>query len=707
MNDTDLVLQLERLYRLLVRWISTTYLPWLRQRWVGGYDAIAQRWQGLLPHQRWFVLAFLMALLTRIWRLDAQSLWLDEGATWAEIHDKSTSVLLTELWSRDAAYPLYHLILKGWVALFGDSEAMLRMPSAIASAFAIATTTLVFERQPQRGFVLLLMATAPFVLWHAQDAKVYALLLAVAAVVLVARPLSPMWWVALVVLPFVHRLGLLMVALSFIVPALHSHGRPRQVFWGTALITGVISVIGIGISIRSKAIIAVPWHNPSGAFADIITRFLFDRRWFDAAFGVPAWAWIIPLLGLLIIGTVTLWRQAQTGRLAAVQLLLFAYVPVLVFGMSYGATPYFDARYAVMSLPAWICIMVQGTDWALRNIRFRGKLYREIRVGRIILICTILINGISLFEPVRGMLSGTPVKEQWREVMTELAHRVTRDDVVVLHPAYAIPLYRYYRRVTPDPLPNPAVFTLFTEGYRGSSLDVNAQREYQRRVFEGQFNQFAHGKSRALLVIAPDHAAQIDPPIRPDSPYGWVGAYFQYPQRSWPCGGVDRFGVSLMCQSFPSMFGKSTAAQPEKPIDTLFADSMHLRGITIRPLGTFYKPNGTIPIELFWEAVAKPARNYSMFIHLCQLCNQPPIAQNDGPPLTGYGDAGKTTTWKIKDPVHDERSIVLPADIAPGNYAIIIGLYDPDGVRVPITSSAQGGIIGGDRLIVATIRVIR
>ncbi|MCX6014650.1 MAG: hypothetical protein NT020_03545 [Chloroflexales bacterium] len=467
MNDTDLVLQLERLYRLLVRWISTTYLPWLRQRWVGGYDAIAQRWQGLLPHQRWFVLAFLMALLTRIWRLDAQSLWLDEGATWAEIHDKSTSVLLTELWSRDAAYPLYHLILKGWVALFGDSEAMLRMPSAIASAFAIATTTLVFERQPQRGFVLLLMATAPFVLWHAQDAKVYALLLAVAAVVLVARPLSPMWWVALIVLPFVHRLGLLMVALSFIVPALHSHGRPRQVFWGTALITGVISVIGIGISIRSKAIIAVPWHNPSGAFADIISRFLFDRRWFDAAFGVPAWAWIIPLLGLLIIGTVTLWRQAQTGRLAAVQLLLFAYVPVLVFGMSYGATPYFDARYAVMSLPAWICIMVQGTDWALRNIRFRGKLYREIRVGRIILICTILINGISLFEPVRGMLSGTPVKEQWREVMTELAHRVTRDDVVVLHPAYAIPLYRYYRRVTPDPLPNPAVFTLFTEGYRG------------------------------------------------------------------------------------------------------------------------------------------------------------------------------------------------------------------------------------------------
>jgi hypothetical protein len=97
MNDTDLVLRLERLYRMLTRWITTTLLPWLRRRWVGGYDTLAERWQGLLPHQRWFVFAFVVALLTRIWRLDAQSLWLDEGATWAEIHDKSAKILLTEL----------------------------------------------------------------------------------------------------------------------------------------------------------------------------------------------------------------------------------------------------------------------------------------------------------------------------------------------------------------------------------------------------------------------------------------------------------------------------------------------------------------------------------------------------------------------------------------------------------------------------------
>jgi len=707
MNDTALVLRLERLYHAFVRWITTVLLPWLRGRWAGGYDEVSQRWQGLLPHQRWFVFAFVAALLTRIWRLDAQSLWLDEGATWAEIHDKSARVLFFELWSRDAAYPLYHLLLKGWVSLFGDGEAMLRMPSAIASAFAVATTTLVFERQPQRGFTLLLMATAPFVMWHAQDAKVYALLMAVVAVVLVARPLSPMWWIALLVLPFVHRLGLLMVALALIVPALQAHGRPRQIFWGASLLAGVIAVMGIGLSIRAKTITAVPWQSPSGAIADMTTRFLFDRRWFERVFGLPAWAWVLPLLGLLLIGSVMLWRQAQDGRLAAVQVLLFAYIPVLVIGVSYGATPYFDARYAVMSLPAWMCIVVQGADWAVHHIRIRGKVYREIRLGRIVLLIAVVINCISLFEPIRGIFSGAPVKEEWRVVMRELANRVTRDDVVVLHPAYAMPMYRYYRRVTPDPLPMPAVFTLFTEGYRGSSQDGTAQREYQRRMFEGQFNNAAKGKSRALLVIAPDHAAQIDPPIRPDSPYGWVGAYFQYPQRTWPCGGVDRYGVSLMCQSFPAAFGTLAAPQPEKVLDTVFGDSLHLRGITIRPIGTFYKPNGTVPITLFWEALTTPARDYRMFIHLCQLCNEPPIAQSDGPPLEGYGDAGRTTTWQIKDPVHDERAIVLPADIEPGQYYLIVGVYDPEGVRLPITSTVQKSKIRDNRLVVATIRVIR
>lgn len=706
-NDTDIVRRIERWYRQLYRWWQQRAVPWLQAHGGRGYALVAERWGATPDAVRWFCFAFVLALASRMFALGAQSLWLDEGATWAEIHDKSLFQLARELVSGDAAYPLYHLILKGWVAVFGDSEAMLRLPSAIASAVAVAATTLLFERQPQRGFVLITMASAPYVFWHAYDAKVYAFVMALVAIVMIARPLSWTWIIALCVLPFMHRLGLLVVALALIAPALRVNTMLQRLFFGISLGLGVVVVVGIGMSIRAKSVLTIPWQSPIGAFGDIITRFFFDRRWSDVIFGVPVWLWVVPFLVLVSIGTSVMIQQARTHKLAALQLLLFAFVPVLVIGLSYGSTPYFDARYAVMSLPAWMVLLVHGADWALRNVRLRGRLYRELRIGRIVLMIVIVCHAVALFEPVRGMFSGAPVKEEWRTVMQEFAHRVNREDVVVVHPAYALPLYRYYRRVTPDPLPQPIVFPHFSDGYRGSSADSAVQREYQRRVFEGAFNVAAAGKQRALLIIAPDHAAQIDPPIRPDSPYGWVGLYFQYPQRTWPCGGLDRFGVALMCQSFPSRFGQLDAPQPAKVIDALFGESMHLRGITVRPLGTFFTAGGTIPLTLFWDAKTKPARDYRMFVHLCQLCNTPPLAQTDGPPLLGYGDAGRTTTWQIDDPVHDERSIVIPADIEPGNYALIVGVYDPDGVRLPITASQNGGIIGDDRLIVATIRIIR
>jgi hypothetical protein len=63
------------------------------------------------------------------------------------------------------------------------------------------------------------------------------------------------------------------------------------------------------------------------------------------------------------------------------------------------------------------------------------------------------------------------------------------------------------------------------------------------------------------------------------------------------------------------------------------------------------------------------------------------------------------TTWQLNDPVHDERSIVLPADLPAGKYAIIVGVYDMHGNRLKVTSE-KGGVLDGDRLIVETVTVI-
>src|SRR4029079_4732359 len=85
------------------------------------------------------LLVLAAGLALRLYRLGAQSLWLDEGATWAEVTGRTGKgwlALRGELFSKDAAYPLYHIMLKVWVGLVGDSEWALRLPSALAGGGA-------------------------------------------------------------------------------------------------------------------------------------------------------------------------------------------------------------------------------------------------------------------------------------------------------------------------------------------------------------------------------------------------------------------------------------------------------------------------------------------------------------------------------------------------------------------------------------------
>src|SRR5215203_2620309 len=144
-------------------------------------------------------LLFVIGLASRLYRLGAQSLWLDEGGTWSEVTGRTGKgwlALFGELWSKDAAYPLYHILLKAWVTLAGDSEWALRFPSALAGAAAVVVmyyaalelvrpTTddrepplLRFSASPLLPLMAaLLFAISPFALWYAQDAKVYSLLM--------------------------------------------------------------------------------------------------------------------------------------------------------------------------------------------------------------------------------------------------------------------------------------------------------------------------------------------------------------------------------------------------------------------------------------------------------------------------------------------------------------------------------------------------
>ena len=69
----------------------------------------------------------LIGLGLRVYRLDAQSFWYDEGNS-ARIAERSLQLII-EGAAGDIHPPLYYLALHFWRAAFGDTEAALRLLS--------------------------------------------------------------------------------------------------------------------------------------------------------------------------------------------------------------------------------------------------------------------------------------------------------------------------------------------------------------------------------------------------------------------------------------------------------------------------------------------------------------------------------------------------------------------------------------------------
>jgi len=120
----------------------------------------------------------LVGAVFRLYRLGAQSLWVDEG--WSLWLADSSIPTIVELTAQDVHPPLFYTLLHFWVEVFGATEGGLRSFSAVASILAILAIyavgrTLVSE--PVGIGAAALLAISPFGIRHAQIAKMYSLLL--------------------------------------------------------------------------------------------------------------------------------------------------------------------------------------------------------------------------------------------------------------------------------------------------------------------------------------------------------------------------------------------------------------------------------------------------------------------------------------------------------------------------------------------------
>lgn len=136
--------------------------------------------------------AIALGAFLRIFGLGSQSIWGDEALTiQAYLTDEHLADVCCRIWMRGVHPPLYFLIMHYW-RMLGESEFMLRFPSAVFGVAAIPLIYLITRRmfgRPAAGISALVLAVSPFHIWYSQEARMYSLqmFLALASTLLLLR----------------------------------------------------------------------------------------------------------------------------------------------------------------------------------------------------------------------------------------------------------------------------------------------------------------------------------------------------------------------------------------------------------------------------------------------------------------------------------------------------------------------------------------
>ncbi len=645
------------------------------------------------PH--WLILGAILALAValRLHKIGAQSLWYDEGNS-ARIAERSLALIVAGA-AGDIHPPLYYIALKYWRAVFGEGEAALRAFSAACSVLIVPCAYLLgrdaFDRRA--GLVAaFLLAVMPFAIYYAQEARMYALLALCAA--------ASTW----AVLRMAHRRS---TPATCCAPTADRPSLPFALLYATATAAGLWTHYAYPFVMIAQGMAYLALAQLSACAArlrrDALMRYVLANivaiaiflPWLPVAirqvqgWGVerPAYAFGAALLdayralivgrtlppdsALLPVGLFTACvalgvglgrREALAERLA--MLALMGAPPILLLALGLYREAYLKFLL-VCVLP--LCILAARgvaavVDEGMAMVAARRKRAHPLSAPALTAALA-LIPAATLIPSLRNLYDNPAyARDDYRGIRQLIAADARPDDAVLFLAPNQWEVFTYYQRDDRN---------LFPLAYRPAT--------YEAVAAEMQAIASAHRRIFALYFAERDA-----------DPEGWY--------ELWMSGSLykahERWVGNIRLAIYDS--GADRDAWPVAA-GAAFGDAITL----VEARGRFGEAHrgDVVPIELTWQARAKPERRYKVFVHVGPP-DGPPVAQHDSEPVAGYRP---TNGWQADERIADRRGAWIAPETPPGTYSVFVGLYDPDtGARLPI---AQDGAPADGRLKIGEITI--
>jgi len=137
---------------------------------------------------------------------------------------------------------------------------------------------------------------------------------------------------------------------------------------------------------------------------------------------------------------------------------------------------------------------------------------------------------------------------------------------------------------------------------------------------------------------------------------------------------------------------------PQHRLDALLGDRARLLGFDAPPQVV---AGGALPLVLYWEPLASFDRHYNVFTHI-EVEGEHIWGQSDGTPECGRSP---TTEWQPGRVVIDSHSLPVDPATPPGEYPLLVGLYDPmTGERLPVVGRDVNPY--GNAAFLGTVKVV-